>query len=175
MFEILWHGRGGQGAFTAARLLGAAYSLYEDNRFALAFPSFGPERRGAPVRAFTKLSEAKIGDRSELSTADIVVYLDDTLFNDNAFSSLKANGRIILSTKKIITDPRVVCIDAVSIAERILGLPITNTVLLGAVAAVCDRISVESVIKAIQDNMPPKLQKKNIEAVNVAFSQVVGE
>ena len=55
MYEFLWHGRGGQGAFTAARLLGAAYSLKEDGKFALAFPSFGPERRGAPIRAFTKL------------------------------------------------------------------------------------------------------------------------
>ena len=54
MYEFLWHGRGGQGAFTAARLLGAAYSLKEDGKFALAFPSFGPERRGAPIRACTK-------------------------------------------------------------------------------------------------------------------------
>lgn len=54
MTEVLWHGRGGQGAFTAARLLGAAYSLRGDDSYALAFPSFGPERRGAPIRAFTK-------------------------------------------------------------------------------------------------------------------------
>ena len=54
MIEVLWHGRGGQGAFTAARLLGAAGSL-EPGRYGLAFPSFGPERRGAPMRAFTKL------------------------------------------------------------------------------------------------------------------------
>lgn len=56
MTEILWHGRGGQGAFTAARLLGAAYVAEGDGFYALAFPSFGPERRGAPIRAFTKLS-----------------------------------------------------------------------------------------------------------------------
>ena len=55
MTEIVWHGRGGQGAFTAARLLGAAYTLRGDGGYALAFPSFGPERRGAPIRAFTKL------------------------------------------------------------------------------------------------------------------------
>ena len=62
IIEILWHGRGGQGAFTAARLLGAACS-FADGRYALAFPSFGPERRGAPMRAFTKLDRKPVGDR----------------------------------------------------------------------------------------------------------------
>lgn len=60
MYEFLWHGRGGQGAFTAARLLGAAYSLKKDGNYALAFPSFGPERRGAPIRAFTKLDTKRL-------------------------------------------------------------------------------------------------------------------
>ena len=82
MYEFLWHGRGGQGAFTAARLLGTAFALNKDGNNALAFPSFGPERRGAPIRAFTKLSDKKIGDRSELKKADYVIYLDDTLFDD---------------------------------------------------------------------------------------------
>ena len=66
MTEILWHGRGGQGAFTAARLLGAAFTLQDDHSYALAFPSFGPERRGAPIRAFTKLDTKPIGNRSEV-------------------------------------------------------------------------------------------------------------
>ena len=78
MIEVLWHGRGGQGAFTAARLLGAAASL-DDKRYALAFPSFGPERRGAPMRAFTKIDTVQIGDRSAVSKADFVIYLDGTL------------------------------------------------------------------------------------------------
>ena len=62
MKEILWLGRGGQGAFTAARLLGAAYTIADDDKYALAFPSFGPERRGAPVRAFTKLDSEPVAD-----------------------------------------------------------------------------------------------------------------
>ena len=73
MVQILWHGRGGQGAFTASRLLGSAYSLKDDKSFALAFPSFGPERRGAPMRAFTKLDTKPIGNRSELEKADYVI------------------------------------------------------------------------------------------------------
>ena len=75
MIEILWHGRGGQGAFTASRLLGASYVLAE-NSYALAFPSFGPERRGAPIRAFTKLDDRPIGNRSEVKLADFSIFLD---------------------------------------------------------------------------------------------------
>ena len=73
MTEILWHGRGGQGAFTAARLLGAAFTLRDDHSYALAFPSFGPERRGAPIRAFTKLDTKPIGNRSEVERADFSI------------------------------------------------------------------------------------------------------
>ena len=88
MKEIIWHGRGGQGAFTASRLLGEAYSLNE-NAYVIAFPSFGPERRGAPIRAFTKLDDKPIGNRSEISKADYSIYLDDTLFSEQAFDELK--------------------------------------------------------------------------------------
>ena len=73
MTEILWLGRGGQGAFTAAKLLGAAYALKGDGYHALAFPSFGPERRGAPVRAFTKLDNKPVLDRSETELADYII------------------------------------------------------------------------------------------------------
>ncbi|MEE0842887.1 MAG: 2-oxoacid:acceptor oxidoreductase family protein, partial [Ruminococcus sp.] len=99
MTEILWHGRGGQGAFTAARLLGDAYSL-KDNAYALAFPSFGPERRGAPIRAFTKLDQKPIGNRSEITKSNYSMFLDDTLFNAKSFRELKQNGKILLNTKK---------------------------------------------------------------------------
>ncbi len=174
MYQFLWHGRGGQGAFTAARLLGAAYSLKKDGNYALAFPSFGPERRGAPIRAFTKLDTKKIGDRSEIEKADFCVFLDDTLFSDSAFDELKENGRILLCTKKIINDKRVVTLDGVSIAESILHLPITNTVILGAIAAVFDDISVEDLSFAIRQNMAPKLQDRNIAVVQAAFEAVRG-
>ena len=98
MTEILWHGRGGQGAFTAARLLGDAYSL-KDNAYALAFPSFGPERRGAPIRAFTKLDQKPIGNRSEITKSNYSIFLDDTLFSAKSFRELKQNGKILLNTK----------------------------------------------------------------------------
>jgi pyruvate ferredoxin oxidoreductase gamma subunit len=73
MIQILWHGRGGQGAFTASRLLGAAWVLRGGH--ALAFPAFGPERRGAPVRAFTKLDWKPVLDRSEITRPDFIIDL----------------------------------------------------------------------------------------------------
>ena len=172
MKEIIWHGRGGQGAFTAARLLGEAYSLRE-NTFVLAFPSFGPERRGAPIRAFTKLDEKPIGNRSEIAKADYSIFLDDTLFSDQAFDELKPDGKILLNTKEKIDDERVITIDGDSIAEKYIGLPITNTILLGALAAVSGLVSLDEINSAIIQTMPKRLYEKNIPAVKAAFEEVI--
>lgn len=172
MTEILWHGRGGQGAFTAARLLGDAYSL-KDNAYALAFPSFGPERRGAPIRAFTKLDKKPIGNRSEITRSNYSIFLDDTLFNEKSFRELKQNGIILLNTKKTFEDPHVITLDGDGIAAQILGFPITNTILLGAFAAVSGEITLEDINKAIRQTMPHRLHEKNIAAVKAAFEEVV--
>lgn len=171
MTEIIWHGRGGQGAFTAARLLGEAYSLREKS-YALAFPSFGPERRGAPIRAYTKLDRKPVGNRSEITKSNYSIFLDDTLFNAKSFHELKQNGKILLNTKKTIDDPRVITLDGDSLAARILGLPITNTILLGAFAAISDEISLEEIYEAIRLTMPQRLHEKNIAAVKAAYEEV---
>ena len=172
MTEILWHGRGGQGAFTAARLLGAAFALKGDDTYALAFPSFGPERRGAPIRAFTKLDNKPIGNRSEVTKADYSIFLDDTLFSESAFSELKEGGKILLNTKRQTDDERVITLDGDRIAAEILKMPITNTIMLGAFAAVFDGISLEDINEAIRQNMPEKLHAKNIAAVEAAAKEV---
>lgn len=174
MTEILWHGRGGQGAFTAARLLGAAYVAESDGYYALAFPSFGPERRGAPIRAFTKLSSTPVGDRSQIVKADYSIYLDDTLFTDAAFAELKEGGQIILNTRRKIGDSRVITLDGDAIAREILHLPITNTIMLGAFAAVSGIVGIEAVEQAVRENMPEKLQVRNIAAIKAAIREVAG-
>lgn len=171
MTEIIWHGRGGQGAFTAARLLGEAYSLRE-NSYALAFPSFGPERRGAPIRAYTKLDRKPVVNRSEITKSNYSIFLDDTLFNAKSFHELKQNGKILLNTKKTIDDLRVITLDGDSLAARILGLPITNTILLGAFAAISDEISLKEIYEAIRLTMPQRLHEKNIAAVKAAYEEV---
>ncbi len=172
MVEVLWHGRGGQGAFTAARLLGCAYALKSNNSYALAFPSFGPERRGAPIRAFTKLDEKPIGNRSEIEKADFSIFLDETLFSLEALNEIKENGVIIVNSKKEYDNDKVVTIDADSIAADILGRPITNTIMLGAFAALYEGIDVDHIAEAIKENMAPKLQEKNIKAVKASFDEI---
>ncbi|MDE5648356.1 MAG: 2-oxoacid:acceptor oxidoreductase family protein [Oscillospiraceae bacterium] len=172
MIEILWHGRGGQGAFTAARLLGAAFTLRNNESFAMAFPSFGPERRGAPIRAFTKLDTKPIGNRSEVEKADFSIFLDDTLFSESSFGELKPNGRILLNTKQSVIDSRVITLDGDKLAAEILKLPITNTIMLGAFAAVYGDISLENIEEAIRHNMPEKLHEKNIAAVRASIEEI---
>lgn len=172
MTEILWHGRGGQGAFTAARLLGAAYALRGENSFSLAFPSFGPERRGAPIRAFTKLSNTPIGNRSEVEKADYSIFLDETLFSENAFSELKPNGKILLNTKRSFEDQRIFTIDGTTLAVEILKLPITNTIMLGAFSAIFDGIQFEDIKKSILQYMPLKLQNVNIRVAEEAKAAI---
>lgn len=174
MLEILWHGRGGQGAFTAARLLGIAY-VTEDEKYALAFPSFGPERRGAPIKAFTKLDDAPIGNRSQIEKADYSIFLDETLFNESAFDEIKPNGKIILNTSKEYDDKRIITVDGNKIAAEILRMPITNTIMFGAFAKVSGAISENQIIAAIRTGMPEKLQEKNIKAAIKAFEEVSDE
>ncbi|MDR2670529.1 MAG: 2-oxoacid:acceptor oxidoreductase family protein [Oscillospiraceae bacterium] len=167
MLEIVWHGRGGQGAFTAARLLGAAYTLQE-GRYALAFPSFGPERRGAPMRAFTKLDERPISARSETESAGITVYLDATLY---AESAPRAGGVILINTPGPV--PGAVTVDAGALADG-LGIPTPNTVMLGALTALLAAPALDEIERAIDLYMPPRLRARNKEAARAAFHTVRG-
>ena len=173
MMEVLWHGRGGQGAFTAARLLGAAATL-SGEKFALAFPSFGPERRGAPMRAFTKISPVPIGDRSAVSHAGFVIYLDGTLLDENWADELAPGGLCLVNTKSAFDDPRLVAIDADGIASELLGRPIPNTVFLGALSVACDLVSTEDVAEANRQYMPAKLHGRNIAVVERAAELMRG-
>ena len=178
MTEIRWHGRGGLGAFTAARLLGNAASIYE-GKYALAFPSFGPERRGAPVFAFTRIDTSPITDRSEVVECDCAIVLDDTLFGDPVKNGLKPGATVIVNTTKdagafAVKGCKVVTVDATGLALEILGRPITNVPLLGALIAATDMVSLASAEAAIDDQLAPKLREKNKKLLNKAF-QVVKE
>lgn len=174
MIEFLWHGRGGQGAFTAARLLGAAAS-FSKGRYALAFPSFGPERRGAPMRAFTKISDAPIGNRSAVSKADYVVYLDDTLLGEGCFDELKDGGTILVNGTRSSDDDRIRVLDADGISAGILGRPFPNTAFLGALAALCDQVGPDEVKEAVRQYMPSRLHDGNIAVVERVYERLIGE
>lgn len=179
MIEVRWHGRGGQGSFTVARLLGKAAALFE-NRPALAFPSFGPERRGAPVLGFTKIDDKKITDRSEVVECDYAVVLDETLMNEQITNGIKKNGTMVINTAHperydYLNGVNRISIDATSIALEILGRPITNTAMLGALVAASGIVSLEAAIKGIENELKPSLVGKNVEVLKRAYNEVKGE
>lgn len=179
MIEVRWHGRGGQGSFTIARLLGMAASVY-GGMYAQAFPSFGPERRGAPVLGFTRIDEEKITDRSEVDSCDYVVVLDETLWGPAVTSGLKPETVIIINTstpEKYINevDNKIVGIDGTNLALGILGLPITNTAMMGALIAVSDIVNTEHCLSAIESGMNAKIAGKNKVLFEKAYEMVKGE
>ena len=139
MVEIRFHGRGGQGAVTSAEL--TALAAIEEGKFAQAFPSFGPERRGAPVMAFVRVSDTRIRTREKVYEPDIVVVLDPSLLEIiNVEAGLKKDGLVILNTKKSVAEvrretgikARLALVDATKIALDTMRIPITNTTMLGA-------------------------------------------
>lgn len=176
MKEIRWHGRGGQGGFTASRLLGIAASIH-GGKHALAFPSFGPERRGAPVLSFTKIDDKKIRDRSEVVECDYVVVMDETLVNKNITNGLRKDGVILVNSNSPERYPelaghKAVFIDATSIALDVLGKTITNTAMYGALVAASGLVSLEAAYESIKTEMKSPLAEKNMEIVKRAFETV---
>ncbi len=149
LVEIRWHGRGGQGAVTSAELV--AQAAISEDKYAQAFPSFGPERRGAPVQAFNRIdSREPIKIRAEVTTPDVVVVLDPGLMAfANIASGLKENGTIIINTKKTPGQiraefgikARLATVNATKIAREVLGVPIVNTTMIGALIKVADIIN----------------------------------
>lgn len=156
--EILWYGRGGQGAFSAAKLLGAAFALSGEGRYALAFPSFGPERRGAPVRAYTKLSDAPVNDRSAVEHPDHVVCLDETLLANLADVTMTEGGSLIVVNDEVR-----------AFSQRLLGRPIVNTTLLCLLALSLGDVDEADLELGIRETMPERIQEKNIALVRAVF------
>ncbi len=178
MIEIRWHGRGGQGSFTGAKLLGLAAAVY-GGKFAQAFPSFGPERRGAPVLGFNRIDEKKITDRSEPDSCDYLVILDETLWNGNILSGTKQSVKIIINTSSPeryggIPENRLVSIDATKMALEYFNLPITNTAMLGALVAVSGVVDMDACHKSMENSISPKFLEKNIKIFDKAYEIVRG-
>ncbi len=168
MYEIRWHGRGGQGSFTGAKLLGTAAALYDD-RFSQAFPSFGPERRGAPVLGFNRISDTPVHDRSEIEKCDAIIILDDTLWLERYLDDLKDNAQILINSTRKYDNPRIIAIDAEAMAQEFLGRPITNTAMLGIFAARNPAmVTREACVHAITSSMKPAMARKNIDLFNAA-------
>jgi pyruvate ferredoxin oxidoreductase gamma subunit len=161
-------------------LLGLAASVF-GNHYAQAFPSFGPERRGAPVLGFTRVDDRPITDHSQVYACDFVVVLDETLIETvDVTKGLKDGGIILINTKSgpdrfpFKGNPRVVTVDASSIAMEEMATPIANTAMLGAFGAVNDLIGLDSILKAVDKGMPEALREKNKKAIERTYQLVRG-
>ena len=178
--EIRWHGRGGQGAVTSAELI--ALAAISEGKFGQAFPSFGPERRGAPVLAFNRISMTNsIRDRTAVTVPDIVVVLDPGLLSIiDITSGLKPDGILIVNSSKSIDDIKkeftgpwkLAIVDATTIAREMLGVPIVNTTMLGALVKAMGIIQLESLAGPIEERFGPRA-KNNIDACNKAYAKTV--
>lgn len=178
MLEIRWHGRGGQGAVTSVELL--ALSAIGEGRFAQGFPSFGPERRGAPVAAFNRVDEKQIKIRSGIYNPDVVVVLDESLIAMvDVAEGLKRTGTLIVNTTRNLEElranitfaGRIAVCDATGIAWKELGVPITNTTMLGAVVRMSNAVKLESLDIPIKERFG-RLAIKNQTAAKRAWDEV---
>jgi len=176
MIEIRFHGRGGQGAVTAAEIL--AKAAFEDGKYSQAFPFFGVERRGAPVMAFTRIDDKPIQIRYQVQNPDYVVVLDDGLLDVvDVFSGIKDTGKVIINTNKKdkldeYKEKEAYDIDATGIALENLGVPIVNTIMLGSFAKKSGEVSLDSIIKVINETFPGKLGDKNSKAAKIAYDEI---
>jgi len=175
--EVRIHGRGGQGSVTAAELL--AISAFKDGLYSQAFPSFGVERRGAPVRAFLRISDRKITKRTQIYEPDYIVVQDPTLLDvEKVDAGLKKEGMAIINTPK---DPEeleyglkadVRTIDATGLAIEVLGRPITNTAMIGAFAGATGLISINSIKEAIEERFSGQMGEKNARLAEIAYERM---
>jgi len=182
LVEIRWHGRGGQGIVSVSRLL--AEAALTEKKYVQAFPEFGPERSGAPVRGFTRISDEPISIHSQIYNPNIVVVVDPTLLGNNVTSGLAKDGTIVANTDLThdelikalsIREAHVYAVNARRIALDVLGRPIYNTAMLGALIKAAPLTSLESVAKVVRARFPGTLGEKNVEAVKRAYQEVVGK
>jgi pyruvate ferredoxin oxidoreductase gamma subunit len=177
MIELRFHGRGGQGAVTSAELL--ALAAINTGKFATAFPSFGPERRGAPVVAFARVSDNPIKLRCKVYEPDVVIVLDPSLVEiAKPSDGLKESGVLVLNTTQdaqaikqaLNFRGRVAVVDATRIAKEVLGLPITNTTMVGALVKAANLLSVEDLEAPFKARFG-KIAARNIEAMKRAWNE----
>jgi len=181
MIEIRFHGRGGQGAVTAANILASA--AFKAGKYVQAFPFFGVERRGAPVTAFTRIDDKPIRIKTQIYEPDIVVVLDPSLLDTvDVTAGLKDDGIVIVNTEKSKEEvleklkkkpAKLALVDATTIALDVLGLPITNTAILGAVAKATGIVELDYVKEAIKETFSGALGEKNAKAAEEAFNKTV--
>ena len=183
LIEVRWHGRGGQGAKTAAQFL--AEAALDMGKHIQAFPEYGPERAGAPMQAYTRISDKPITIHCSVTSPEAVVVIDPTLIEPGVAEGLKDDGVIVVNStespdavrKKLgLSKAKVATVDATGISLDILKLPMPNTPMLGALLKVTSLVPLENLEEKIKAKFLKKLgeekTKANIEAVKRAYNEV---
>ena len=186
--EIRWHGRGGQGAKTAALLL--ADAAFNTGKYIQGFPEYGPERMGAPITAYNRISDERIKIHSNIYEPDYVVVVDESLISAiDVTSGLKETGAIIINTDKEPDEVKkhlkgykgkVCTIDARKISEETLGRNFPNTPMLGAVVVVGNIMEPQKFLEDMKESFAHKFKTKpeiiegNMKAIERAMQEVQG-
>ena len=186
LIEIRWHGRGGQGAKTASLLL--ADAAFNTGKYIQGFPEYGPERMGAPITAYNRISDTPITVHSNIYEPDYVVVVDDTLLESvNVTAGLKSTGAIVINTTKSSDylksvlkgyEGKIYTIDARKVSMECLGKYFPNTPMLAAIVKVTGIMSDEAFIKDMEGSFKHKFAKKpevidgNMNAIKMALNEV---
>lgn len=183
LIEVRWHGRGGQGAKTAAQFL--AEAALDSGKFIQAFPEYGPERAGAPIRAYTRISDKAINIHSGVVNPEIVVVIDSTLLVPQVLEGLSDDGILVVNSPESPSEIRrkldyesgkVAVVDATKIALETVKVPMPNTPMLGALIKVSPIVPLEAVEGKIRDKFLKKIGEEktqaNIEAIKRAYKEV---
>jgi len=189
MLEIRWHGRGGQGAKTAALLF--ADAALSSGKYIQAFSEYGPERTGAPVAAYDRLADEPITLHCGVTSPGVVVILDPTLIGKvDVTKGLPENGSLIVNSKLPpkemrerlkLSGRKVYTVDASGISKETLGREMPNTPLLGAVARVTDVMPLDDMLRDMKEKLAKKFRNKpelidgNLKAIERAYKEVVSE
>ncbi|MEN9783543.1 MAG: hypothetical protein RJA24_886 [Pseudomonadota bacterium] len=186
MLQVRFHGRGGQGVVTAAEMLSIA--AFEQGRHAMAFPSFGSERTGAPVVAFCRIDDREIRLREPILTPDVLIIQDPTLLHQvDVFQGLQPDGYVLINSTRSFDElgvgdiarkfrhERLTNVPATEIAIKHLGRPVANAVLLGGFAALSGLITLDAVSHAIRDKFSGKVADGNVAAAAEAYEYIKNE
>ena len=181
LLEIRLHARAGQGAWTASRILAQAALI--EGKHIQSFPNFVPERQGAPMIAFARISDTAIRIHSDIQHPDVVAVLDPTLLDTEAVTSgVTEEGTIIVNTTKSPSDIRkklgleaskikIFCVPASKIAIDRLGRDITNTAMIGAIIKATSMIKLESLTSVVKELLAGKKVEENLEIINLAYQE----
>ena len=188
MIEIRWHGRGGQGAKTASLLL--ADAAFNTGKYIQGFPEYGPERMGAPITAYNRISETPIRTHSNIYYPDFVVVVDDSLLTTvDVTKGLKADGAILINTNKNLSEIRdilkgftgkIYLIDASKISTECLKANFPNTAMLAAIIKITNIMSKDALLKDMEEAFNHKFIRKpevipaNMECLKRGFDEIIG-